>query len=129
MKRLQPYVLFFSRGADQIKQAPAPAQSGFNLHGPRCQSNLTTPRHPPRVHISPGFLCSHTFSVGSFSHRGVTRARCELTIYAATAVSDHPPVRATTAWDKVVLRTTKQQRLLLVEVEKTPHTVKIRSKI
>lgn len=42
MKHLQLYVRFFSRWADQIKQAPAPAQSGFNLRGPRCQSNLTT---------------------------------------------------------------------------------------
>lgn len=57
-KHLQLHVIFFSRRADQIKQAPAPARSGFNLHGPRCHSNLTTPHcslptlHPSISHLA-----------------------------------------------------------------------------
>lgn len=57
-KHLQLHVVFFSHRADQIKQAPAPAQSGFNLHGPRCHSNLTTSHcslptlHPSISHLA-----------------------------------------------------------------------------
>lgn len=93
------------------------------------QPDDTSPHlpHPPSIHLSPGVQCSHTFSVGSFPHRSVTWACCELTIYAA-AVSYHLPVmtstpRRQTACVKVVLESMKLQLLLLVEWQNTPHTL------
>lgn len=94
------------------------------------QPDDTSPHlpHPPSIHLSPGVQRSHTFSVGSFPHRSVTWAGCELTIYAAAAASYHPPVmtstpRRQTACVKVVLESMKRQLLLLVEWQNTPHTL------
>lgn len=114
LKHLQLYAFFFSHRADQIKQAPAPAQSWFNLHGPRCQSSLTTP-HPtlphPSIHPSISHLTCYarTPSLWVHSHIVVSPGPAVNSQYmppppsAITYLSGHPH-RDETACDKSCAR-------------------------
>lgn len=114
-----------------MKRAPAPAQSGFNLHGPRCQINLTTPSilHPSISHLA---RCACTPSPWVHSHIVVSPEPAANSQYMLLpAISYQPPVTTKTprgTVTKLCFSPRSRNSSYWLERRKQPHTLVARYK-